>query len=407
MDQYRLEISESHPRAPFGRRRVTPLACIVDRKRHIRKFFGEALEDLGFVTQDCAHIGELFTAVHTVLPDLVVLGLSGGGSAVVEQLQALAGQKFANKILLVGARNSPALGAVQELAEALGLAMLPALGTPYRHDDLLHRVGALLPREPPPCPPVDVAEALSAGWLELWYQAKIDARSLTLTGAEALIRVRHPSWGIVPPAYFIPDDGDPHFRALSEFVVTRAIADWTYFVTEHMAVKLAVNLPVALLEDPDAVERLRLQLPDHPAFDGLIVEINGTEISRDLDAAAAVARQLRFHNIGISIDDLGAEWSLLAGLDEFPFVELKVDRKFISGCAADRLKRAACRTILDLAGRFGVCTVAEGVETREDFRAVREMGFDQVQGFLFHKPMPAQKFARTMLSAGRCAHAVI
>jgi EAL domain-containing protein (putative c-di-GMP-specific phosphodiesterase class I) len=74
--------------------------------------------------------------------------------------------------------------------------------------------------------PVDVVEAMSAGWLELWYQPKVDTHTVAVSGAEALIRMRHPTWGIVTPAYFIPDDGDPQFRALSEFVIDQAIHDW-------------------------------------------------------------------------------------------------------------------------------------------------------------------------------------
>jgi len=386
-------------RSTFGRRRVAPHGLVIDIKQHIRKFLGEALEDIGFITSECAHVRSVHGALNAVLPDLIVVGLSGGGLDGAAMLQALAAENFAGRVLLVGVRASPVLGAVQELGEALGLAMLPALGTPYRNDDLRDRVASLLPGEPPPNPAVDVAEALSAGWLELWYQAKIDPRSLTLSGAEALIRIRHPAWGIVPPASFVPANGDPYFHALSEFVIARAIADWMYFVTEYAPVKLAINLPVSLLQDPGCVDRLPLLLPDHPAFDGLIIEINGTEVIRNIDLATDIAKRLKLHNIGISADDLGAEWSSLAGLDEFPFVELKVDRKFVSGCAKERLKRAACRTIVDLAHRFGAATVAEGVDTRADFRAVSEMGFDLVQGFLFHRPMAARKFARAMLGS--------
>jgi EAL domain-containing protein (putative c-di-GMP-specific phosphodiesterase class I) len=116
-----------------------------------------------------------------------------------------------------------------------------------------------------------------------------------------------------------------------------------------------------------------------------------------LEQVTVLARRLRFHNIGIAIDDLGAEWPLLVGLHDFPFVEIKVDRKFVTGCAVDRLKQTVCRQILDLADGYGARTVAEGVETKADFVAVREMGFDLVQGFLFAKPMTAKKFARTML----------
>jgi EAL domain-containing protein (putative c-di-GMP-specific phosphodiesterase class I) len=120
-----------------------------------------------------------------------------------------------------------------------------------------------------------------------------------------------------------------------------------------------------------------------------------------LELAKSVARRLRFHNIAISIDDLGAEWPSLVGLDDFPFVEIKVDQVFIVGCANDQLKRTVCRGILDLADGYGARTVAEGVETRADFVAVREMGFQVVQGFLFGKAMTARKFGQTML--GRAA----
>ena len=138
-------------------------------------------------------------------------------------------------------------------------------------------------------------------------------------------------------------------------------------------------------------------MPDHSAFEGLIIEINGTDIIANLELVKDVAKQLRFHNIAISIDDLGMEWSSLVGLHDFPFVEIKIDRAFVAGCADDRLKQTACRWINDLADGYGVRTVAEGVETRADFLTVRDMGFDLVQGFLFAKPMTAQKFARTML----------
>src|SRR5262249_18829163 len=103
--------------------------------------------------------------------------------------------------------------------------------------------------------------------------------------------------------------------------------------------------------------------------------------------------------IGIAIDDLGAEWtSLLTDVGHFPFVEIKVDRNFVSGCADDRLKRSICRRILEFTNSVGARSIAEGIEMREDFRCVRDMGFDIVQGFLFAKPMPARKFGRYLAS---------
>src|SRR5262245_28746782 len=390
-------IEEAGKLPAFGRRRVAPRVCIAESKKHIRAFLRETLEELGFIASEASQAADLARVIDAHLPDLIILGMSTGGVVAGETLKVAAAKGFGGKILLLGPRESSVLEAVHRLGEALGLAMLPPLATPFGTERLRASVAEFLPAEVPPCPPVDAAEAMRAGWLELWYQPKIATRTLALREAEGLIRIRHPTWGVVPPAYFIPDDGDPHLRALAEFVVGGAIEDWRHFMERHRPVELAINLPIAFLKTSAAVEDLCRQMPEDSAFEGLIIEINGIDAVRNLPLVREIARQLRPHHIAISIDDLGAEWPSLVGLDSFPFVELKVDRKFIAGCADDRLKCAVCRQILDLADGYGARTVAEGVETRADFIAVREMGFDLVQGFLFAKPMAAKKFARTML----------
>ena len=383
--------------ATFGRRKVAPRVCIADGKPHIRKFLGEALEELGFITCECTQVGELSAALDgQIMPDLVVVGFSAGGMEAATTLEALAARAFDGKVLLVGPRDSLMLAAVQELGVQLGIAMLPTLATPFDSRALGNSVATLLPRETPPSPVIDAAEALGKGWLELWYQPKLNTHTLELCNAEAFIRVRHPTWGIIPPAYFLPDKEDPYLRVLSDFVLGRAVDDWRAFI-QHRNIEISINLPITFFKDPESVARLFSQMPDHPAFKGLIIEVDATDVIRNLDLAKAAARQLRFSNIAISLADLGSEWPSLVGLQDFPFVEIKVDRQFIAGCAVDRLKQTVCRQILDLADGFGSRTVAEGVETRADFFTVREMDFDLVQGFLFAKPMTARKFALTML----------
>jgi EAL domain-containing protein (putative c-di-GMP-specific phosphodiesterase class I)/CheY-like chemotaxis protein len=383
--------------ATFGRRKVAPRVCIADGKPHIRKFLGEALEELGFITCECAQVGELSAAIDgQIMPDLVLVGFSAGGMEAATMLEALAATAFDGKVLLVGPRDSLMLAAVQELGEQLGLAMLPTLATPFDSRGLGNSVATLLPMEMPPSPVIDAAEALSKGWLELWYQPKFNTHTLELCGVEALIRVRHPTWGIIPPAYFLPDKEDPYLRVLSVFIIGRAVDDWRTFI-QHRNIEISVNLPINFFQDPESVATLFRQMPGHPAFEGLIIEIDAADVIRNLDLAKATARQLRFSNIAISLDDLGSDWPSLVGLQDFPFVEIKVDRQFIAGCADDRLKQTVCRQIIDLANGFGSRTVAEGVETRADFFTAREMDFDLVQGFLFAKPMRAHKFALTTL----------
>lgn len=184
---------------------------------------------------------------------------------------------------------------------------------------------------------------------------------------------------------------------MSEFVISNAVADWRYFLNEYGSIDISINLPISFLQDPASLRYLYQQLPDHPAFEGLMVEVNGTAITSNLLLARDIAKQARFHKVAISIDDLGAECSSLVGLQDFPFVEMKADREFVSGCADDRLKRTMCRQIRELADHYGARAVAEGVETRADFLTVRELGFDLVQGFLFGKPMTSRKFGRTMM----------
>jgi EAL domain-containing protein (putative c-di-GMP-specific phosphodiesterase class I) len=393
-----MEAKDTSPRtkpATFGRRKLVPRSCIVDARRHIRTFLRQALEEFGFLVCECDAPNTFARLLGETVPELVMLSASDAETR--KYLDILASEAFDGRVLLFGPPASPLVVANRELGAALGLATLPLLATPFSADALEARVAPLKPAHAPPNPPVEVAEALQAGWLELWYQPKIDARSLLVAGAEALVRLRHPTWGVVAPAGFIADEHDPHFIALSDFVIARAMEDWHYFIAQYGRVEIAIKLPGAYYHGAGCIARLGLQMPSHPAFEGLIVEMNGSDILADLDRAKLVARQLRFANIGVSIDELGAEWPAFIGTEDFPFVEIKVDRAFVSGCATDRLKQAVCRGILELAGSFGVRTVAEGIERQADLVAARDMGFDLLQGFLFAKPRPARDFARRSL----------
>jgi EAL domain-containing protein (putative c-di-GMP-specific phosphodiesterase class I) len=377
-------------------RHGTPLVCVTDGKEHIRRFLREALSEFRFVIQECVETAELSAALDARAPDLVVLGLTAGASEACGMLQALADKDFEGKVLPFAPRDSTVVGTLQERAEELGIALLPPLLMPFSNEALRESIATLLP-EQSPGPLVDMAEAVREGWLELWYQPKIDARALVMRGAEALLRVHHPAWGIVPPAYFAADDDCS--GAVSDAVTSRAVSDWHRFFAQSGPIETAINLPITMLTDPESISRLCKQLPNHAAFEGFIVEVNGAELMRNLNAGMEAARQLRLHKVAISIDEAGPEWLSLSGLSNFPFVEFKVSRKFIAGCAEDRLKQSICRRILDLADGYGSRIVAYGIESWSDFLTVRDLGFDLVQGSLFAKPMSAENFAQTCWAA--------
>jgi EAL domain-containing protein (putative c-di-GMP-specific phosphodiesterase class I) len=289
------------------------------------------------------------------------------------------------------------VAAIRELGAKLGLAVLPLLPTPFSQTDLRNCIAAVLaPNDLPPTQSVNAAEPSPVNTLELRYQPKIDTGTLALSGAEALVPIRHPALGVLPPGYVMPD-GDLPAAEVSEVVIDQAINDWRYFTARHGHIEIAINLPISFFRDPELIEHLYRRIPDHPAFEGLIVQVNAADVVRNLGLVKKVARLLRYRTIAVSIGDLGAEWPSLVGLDDFPFVELRVARQFFAGCDGDRRKQRACRRLIDLADAMGARTVADGVESRADFLAARELGFNLVQGALFAKPMTAKDFARSVL----------
>jgi EAL domain-containing protein (putative c-di-GMP-specific phosphodiesterase class I) len=385
-----------HKPVQFGHRRMAPRVCIVDHKPHIRTFLAEALEDLGFLARQCGRASEVNAELKKGELDLIVLGLLAPESDVTSVLHVSALSGYRGKVMLFGGRASPALLGLHDLGERLGLAMLPPLLTPFRDSELQDNLSAFLPVPPSPSLPIDVEEALANEWLELWYEPKIDLRRMSLRAAHAQVRMRHPAWGVVAPASFIPTDHDPKFRALSEFVVERAMADWVWFARRRTAVELVIPLPMSFFEDLAFVDRLCHRLPGQAAAAKLTVEISSIDVGRDTELVARAARRLAACNVAISIDDVMAETSWV-DVGDFPIAELQVDRSFIAGCAGDRQKRAACAKVLKIAERLGARTTAKGLDAPADFRAVCDMGFDFGQGILFGKPMDAQKFARTAL----------
>ena len=381
----------------FGRRPIPPRACIVENKTHVRMFLAEMLDELGFVVCE-GGASDVRAVLREFRPDLLVLGPLGGGAEVRSTLRTLQAQTFGGKVMLFGGRASAALVGTHEFGEQAGLAMLPPLGTPFRDRDLHTNIACFLPVQPAPALPVDVEEALCNGWLELWYQSKIHPRSLLPKGAEALVRVRHPTWGVVSPAYFVPAANDPYLHGLSQFVIARSLADSMQFAAANHKVQISVSLPLLALEDMHFIDRMMKHLPDKVRQNGFLIGVDCVDLVNELPLVQRIAAQLAARNIGISINDIDALGATFAGRRELPVVEMKVARKFIHGCADDRIKQAHCAEIIAIARDTGARSVAEGVETQSDFFAVRDLGFDLLQGHLFAKPMAPHKFERAMLA---------
>ncbi|MBZ0146259.1 MAG: EAL domain-containing response regulator [Pseudorhodoplanes sp.] len=385
------------------------LAFVLDDEREVGALVCNILYTLGFTSHHFQHPMSFLVKAKTAKPDLVVLDLALGQSDAVDVIRQLEVLKYSGRVLLISGRDQATLDEINDIGIRRGLSMLPALRKPFRASEVKERLlavpetmpetnGETATTQSDPNFTVSLEEALERNWLELWYQPKIDLKSLTVCGAEVLVRARHPLYGIVLPVSLLPPAGDPLYHPLTSAVIRRAMADWAELAANNVFLRLAVNVPASVYNAPNFVDFVRKLLPKHPKFPGLIVEITEDEVIRDPGHIREIATQLKLYNISTSIDDFGSAYASLSRFLELPCEELKLDRTFVSGCSSDQLKHALCQTVIDLSHRFGIKVCAEGIEQTQDLRALLEMGCDVAQGFLFAKPMPLDQLTRMLLA---------
>jgi diguanylate cyclase (GGDEF)-like protein len=241
--------------------------------------------------------------------------------------------------------------------------------------------------------------ALKQRQFELYYQPKVSVATGCIDGAEALIRWRDPDSGPVSPAEFLPVlESTGLISEVGHWVAEQAAKDCEEWRRAGlMPVRVAVNLSPVQLRRPDFAERfLELGGKGPGGRCGLDVEITEGALGDDSAAEIGKLEQLRNAGVCIAIDDFGTGYSSLSRLSELPIDTLKIDRSFINRLPDDRAGRTLVSTIIALAHAFHMRVVAEGVETQAQFAALRDLGCDQVQGYLFSKPVPRDAFMQLL-----------
>ena len=365
---------------------------VVDDDADIRSIIAQSMAAVGMVAHEIADRAQLEQALARCSPAIVTLDLSLGDFDAVQVLRTLGEMRYGGQILLISGHQARVLEGVRGVGENHGLSMLEPLTKPFRRSALRDRLQQCGSARATRSNATALEDALQHGWLDVWYQPKIDLRTQTLGGAEALVRLNHPTEGLLSPAIFLPPPGDPLYVQLTEFVVRRVLDDWAGLAQAGLNHRLAINVPASVLQQASFVRHLRRHLPTAAAFPGLIVEITEDEAISDPALAREIAVQLQLYNMVIAIDDFGAGFSGISRLGQLPFEELKLDQSFVQGCASHADKRQMCADALQLADRSGMSVVAEGVENGDDLRVLVELGFHLAQGYYFAKPMPCAAF---------------
>jgi EAL domain-containing protein (putative c-di-GMP-specific phosphodiesterase class I) len=213
------------------------------------------------------------------------------------------------------------------------------------------------------------------------------------------VRWRHPERGMISPADFIPIAEDTGLiNQLGEWVLATACLEAVKWPDN---VKLAVNVsPVQFKSSTLALKVIAALAASGLPASRLELEITEAVLIRDDDAALAILHQLRAIGVRIALDDFGTGYSSLSYLKRFPFDKIKIDRCFITDIAEPDGSAGIVRAVVNIAAERNMMTTAEGVETAEQQRILRELGCQEMQGYLFSAPKPAET-VRAMLRAHR------
>ena len=238
----------------------------------------------------------------------------------------------------------------------------------------------------------DLRLAVDKNQLELVYQPKVDARSLQITAAEALLRWHHPQRGVISPEVFIPlAERHGLIGTIGQWVLDEACRQAAVWREQGLRMRVAVNLSGYQLRQDDLVPRLKASLHRH----GLVPARFTVEITESVAMESTSVTRQAFERLGelgvhVSIDDFGVGQSSLAALRRLPAEELKIDRAFVTDLVTRSDARVIVQAIVNIAHTLDLRVVAEGVETEGQRDLLVAMGCDELQGYLFARPMSAQ-----------------
>jgi len=241
----------------------------------------------------------------------------------------------------------------------------------------------------------DLRHALEQEEFTLYYQPQFSGDGKRLTGTEALLRWRHPRRGLVPPGDFIP--------VLEELGLVVEVGEWVlkeacrqlreWHQAKVRVPKVSVNISARQFSDGQLGMRIANILQETglpPAC--LELELTESILMREVSEAMQILDGLKRLGLSIAVDDFGTGYSSLNYLKQFPIDVLKIDRTFVDGLPSGEQDAQIARAIIAMAHSLNLAVIAEGVETHEQLEFLREHGCDEVQGYLFGRPMPAQRF---------------
>ena len=372
---------------------------VVDDQSHVRTWVREILKRMGIVHVTEAEDGREALAAVTkpgASFDLILCDLQMPEKDGIETIRSFGALGLESAIAIMSVEHERIIETAGMLAEVQGLRMLGTIPKPVTEEKLepiLERM-----REVPghgvndavAAPAKDFTNAFKRSELFFLYQPRVWMRTAKFAGVEALVRWKHPEFGLFQPASFVPAmEGIENVGgSLTDLSLREAIACAGRWQQAGGELAVAVNLSAHAFDRLDLPERIAsLALDAHVPPERVTLEVPETQVARDATRLIDVAARLRLKGFRLAIDGFGTGEAGLSKLQKLPFNELKIDRSFVNGCSTSSTKRSVVEASLTLARNLKMTSVAVGIQQRPDWELLDELGCDVMQGFFIARPM--------------------
>ncbi len=347
------------------------------------------------VDDGAAALAELDGRSHI---DLIISDLNMPGMDGVEFLRRLAGNAYRGDLILSSGVEERLLQTAADFARARNMRLRGTLKKPVTRDALEKLLTR--PSEKPSAAaqvadavsPEDILDGIRRDEFEVHFQPKVEAATLRAVGVEALARWTRAGKPVSPDEFITTAERHGLIGQLSEVLITKSLVGGAQLAAAGYPLAVSVNISANWLTEVHLPEFIMASiLATGFRAENLILDITETGLMADMATALDVMSRLRLKGFKLSIDDFGTGYSSMEQLQRFPFGELKLDRGFVQGAAANPASRAILASMLEIALKLKLTTVAEGVETQADLDLVRGLGCDLVQGWLVARAMPLER----------------
>jgi EAL domain-containing protein (putative c-di-GMP-specific phosphodiesterase class I) len=335
--------------------------------------------------------------------DIVISDLSMPEMDGLEFLRHLAEEQRNISIIIVSALGSKLITSAGRMARVYGIKLLGALKKPVLLGQF-HELISKYERSERKWPQLttatggftldEILQGIRKKQFEPFLQPKLELGTRRLAGAEALARWIHPEQGVISPYAFVPVlEQSGNIDDLTFLMLEKAAAACRSFHDRGHLISISVNLSQVSLDDTVLAKKITQVVRDaglDPKY--IILEITETAAMTDVAHALENLARLCMNGFTLSIDDYGTGYSSLQQLTRIAFSELKIDQTFVKDFADNEALRIVVESSIDMAHRLGVMSVAEGVETQQDWDALKSVGCDVVQGYFIAKPMSITMF---------------